>query len=231
MARKDDYIPSNDEKFAEWLGRVSAALNAHLDDLGLKAEDVAFLADARAEMQEIVDLQKELERRMRGLMGRKRDVRPPIEQAVRRLVMQVKHHPAMTDELRLSMGLTIPKGYRSRRGVGKERPLLFLEAQGGTVFVHFGTMPRNEHLNGKPKWARGCCIYRRKAGESEYRLIAESSRSPYRDEIEDEAVSVTYLAAYQASGTHEIGRYSTPSTVAAGTGEPGARPRKLRRAA
>lgn len=54
-----------------------------------------------------------------------------------------------------------------------------LETRPGQVILHFGTTPGNERTNGKPLWARGANIYRKKAVSPAFSLLAFDSASPY----------------------------------------------------
>ncbi|MCL6629647.1 MAG: hypothetical protein K6U00_08625, partial [Armatimonadetes bacterium] len=93
---------------------------------------------------------------------------------------------------------------------------LFLETKPGQVIVHFGTDASNELHNGKPSWARGCNIYRKKAGESGFTMIAFDTASPYVDTITGSAVDVTYKVAYRGTKETDIGPMSPEQTIAAG---------------
>jgi hypothetical protein len=84
---------------------------------------------------------------------------------------------------------------------------MVLEMQPGQVVVHFGTTPGNELTNGKPDWALGCNIYRKRGAETDFTLIAYDAASPYVDTSTGAAGAVAY----------RVGAVSPAQTVAAGS--------------
>ena len=120
----------------------------------------------------------------------------------------------MTDGIRAQLKITVPT--RTRRGVGSDIPGMVLEMRPGEVIVHFGTDTGNEQQNGKPAWAAGCNIYRKKGTETEYSLIAFDTASPYTDHIPGGAVNVSYKVVYLGVRVTDEGGMSPEQTVAAG---------------
>ena len=94
---------------------------------------------------------------------------------------------------------------------------MVLEMLPGQVVVHFGTTPGNELTNGKPGWALGCNIYRKRAAEADFTLIAFDTASPYVDAIGAAAGAVAYRAAYRGVRATDIGAVCPAQSVAAGS--------------
>ena len=110
----------------------------------------------------------------------------------------------------------MPTRTRTRREVGAEVPGLVLDLKPGQVIVHFGTNPGDEQSNGKPVWAAGCNVYRKKAGETAFALLAFDTASPYVDSVTGAAANYAYKVAYRGVREGDEGAASPEQTVAAG---------------
>ena len=211
-----DYIPQNDTQLQAWLTNFVAVLDANLATVGLAAADVAPLSTAKTAFDTAVTAQVTAQDVANAAVQTKKTRRTTLEQTLRPLVRRVQNHPGMTDGLRGNLGITVPDRTPSRKSVGTEIPGLVLELRPGQVIVHFGTTPGNEQTNGKPDWATGCNVYRKKGAETEYALIAFDTASPYVDMIAGAAVSVSYKAAYRGARATDVGGFSPEQSVAAG---------------
>jgi hypothetical protein len=216
LARKDDYIPISDLDLRAWMSNFLDVLGANLDTFGLTPEAIVPLEADGTEYGLAVGEHLTKQDEAHAATAKKNTVRATLERDVRPLVKWINQHPNMTNELRGALGLNQYKDGRTRRGIGDEAPGLFLETTSGMVIVHFGTSPANEQRNGKPEWARGCNIYRRKSSEDAFQLVVCAASSPYVDEISDEAAVLTYVAAYVGKRSNRIGPGSHEITVAAG---------------
>lgn len=216
MASSRDYIPSNDAELGDWLTNFTTAIAPHIAALGLQAADITPLTDAHAEFEGAVSEHIASQARAKGAVENKNRKRADLESIVRPLVRRINNHPTMTNEIRGVLGLNIPNGGRTRSMAGSDAPGMFLEARPGQVIVHFGTDPSNEMRNGKPSWARGCVIYRKRADETEFRMIAFDLASPYVDTVSGPAADLTYKVAYRATRENDLGPYSPEQTIAAG---------------
>ena len=210
-----DFVPLKDNVFDGWLANLAQRLGDHCAEVGLTAAEVAPL-QARADeyaaaRQEAARLQKLL----RAATSEKRRTRKAAVETLRGLVRRAVAHPNMTDGLRRLLGLRVPDRVQSTCFVGTETPLLLLQAGHGQITVHFGTSPGNELLNGKPAWAKGCNIYRRKAGETEFRLRDFASSSPYYDTVVGPAAEYSYYARYRGTKPADLGGQSAEAEVAA----------------
>ena len=165
------YIPYNDTAFLAWMNNFLSVLNANLATFGLTAADLTPLTNARNDFQTKLSNFQAAETAYRAASEAKKTARLAAEPLFRQMAQRVNRHPAMTNELRAQLGLTVPKP-RQRRGVGPEVPGVRLEVDAGRVVIHFGTNPDDERLNGKPAWALGANIYIKAADEAEYRLLA-----------------------------------------------------------
>jgi len=218
MAAKEDYIPTNDTEFESWLTNFLAVLTPQLmTEFGVDATEVAPLISEVQVFKTALTDQVTKQAQARAAVAEKNGSRDQTEDLLRPLVRRINNHPVMTDDLRRQLGLR-PKNHnnRTRRSAGEEVPGLFLETKPGQVVIHFGTDPTNELHNGKPAWALGCSIYRRKTGETNFSLIAFDTASPYVDMVPGPATDVAYKVAYRGRHEDEHGPSSPEQTVAAG---------------
>jgi hypothetical protein len=212
-----DYVPKKDSDFKAWLSKLVTALDAHKAEFGLLDADLAPLVSAESDFEAAIADHALKQRDARAATARKDSMREAAEEALRPLIRMVNNHKAMTNTLRVGMGLRARSGVHSTPGlVGDEIPSIFLETQPGAVIVHFGTHPTNEYMNGKPSWARGCNIYRKKAGEDGFPLLNFETASPYIDEITGPPAAYTYCVQYRGTRASDVGASCIPETIAAG---------------
>ncbi len=211
------YIPSNDSEFQAWLANFLNVLQAHLADLGLTVEDTMLLQNASNVFDNALTAHIAKQAEARSATVAKNDARDLTEAYLRMLVNEITNKRSMTNELREALGLPLKGGGRTVVAASSvaETPGIYLEAEQGKVIVHFGTSPLNEMMNGKPAGVRGCNIYRKKAGEEEFRMIAFSSASPYVDLITGPAADYTYFVQYRGAKASDLGGQSAEETIAA----------------
>lgn len=213
MAR--DYIVRNDQQFDSWLDNFITGLNAHVADFGLVADDLLPIEGESAALDAALAVLEQRRIALTAASKNKMSRRVSTEAVLRPLVRRISGHPAMTDGIRGELGLPVHKTRKGILSVGPEVPGIYVEMGLGYVTVHFGTEPGNEQINGKPAWAKGCNIYRRRAGETEFSLLAFESASPYVDEISGEGIEYTYVVRYRGTRSRDLGAQSAEVTVAA----------------
>lgn len=211
-----DYVPKNDSQFGAWLANFLAVLEQHLADFGLQMSDFTPLDEAKTVFDGALSTHIARQAAAKQATEAKKAARKHSIEILRPLVRRINNHPAMTNELRAALGLPVKDEARTNAMPGEEVPDIYLEAVPGKIIVHFGTAPANEKYNGKPSWARGCNIYRKKNDEEEYTLIAFETASPYIDIINGPAADYTYVVQYRGTRASDVGNVSTPATIAAG---------------
>jgi hypothetical protein len=209
-----DYVSTSDPALATWLYEFITALNLRLDDLGLLPADVTPLQTAYTSFGTSVSSYSEKRNAMNAASSLKKDNRVEVVDILRPLVGRIQHAPGMTNEIRSELGLP-PKGARTTHSVRVEVPALFLEGEPGFVYVHFGTDPTNERINSRASWAQGCNIYRKRAGDAEFALVAFQKASPYVDRITGNATDYVYMVAYRGNRADQVGGQSAESMIAA----------------
>ena len=231
MSSKEDYMPANDREFASWLTEFANGLDRNLNRLGLTPESVAFVADLRDQMSHALREVTRTQAEARGAMGLERSVRVSAEKAIRPLVRRIHEIPGVDDGMRRGLRLNSHSAHRVRVQVTREAPGIHLETANGRVTIHFGARPGNERFNKRPKWAKGCIIYRKKDGEDAFQMIGYATQSPFYDEIDEPAIQVTYLARYRGRSNRDLGPESQTVSIAAGGSGLRKRARKLFKAA
>ena len=210
------YYPSNDQQYNTWLVNFLAALETRVATFGLVAADLVPLQDAQLILSGLIDAHVTAQAAAQAATAVKDAGRQDSEDMLKSLVRQINNHPAMTNQIRAALGLP-QRGVStvSTSSVGMEVPDIYLVAMPGAINVHFGTTPANERTNNKPSWAKGCNIYRRKTGETEFSLIAFETSSPFTDAISGPAADYTYIVRYRGTRAADMGLESTPATIAA----------------
>lgn len=216
MPSGKDFLPNDDTELVAWLANFLAVLNNNVSAVGLTAADLAPFASAQTAFSTAVTAQVAADAAFTNAVATKKARRVALEATLRPLIRRIANHPGMTDGLRGNLQITIPDRVLSRRGVGAEVPGVVLETKPGQVVIHFGTNPGNEQINGKPAWANGANIYRKKGGEATFVQIAFDTSSPYVDTVTGAAVNVSYRVAYRGVRDTDIGAYSAEQMVAAG---------------
>ena len=196
MPSSRDYVPVNDAELNHWVANFRSAIAPLLAEVGLVPANIQPLTNTHDGFDGALTDWVAKQAAARSSLESKKLRRRELEETLRPLVRQINNHTGMTNEIRALLGLHIPSVRQRRIMAGSDVPGMFLETRQGMVIVHFGTDPSNEQINGKPAWARGCNIYRKRADESEFGLIAFDMASPYVDMVNGPAVDVTYPCTY-----------------------------------
>jgi hypothetical protein len=209
-----DYIPSGDPAFTAWLYNLVQGVNTYLTELGLTAPDVLPVQTVYGALNTSVTDYGTKKLALTGASNDKKNKRAEALEIVRPFVQRIQHAPGMTDLMRGELGLPV-RAAPTAHSVEPDVPKIFLETILGQVIVHFGTEPGNERINGRPAWAQGCNIYRRKAGETEFAMLAFQKKSPYTDQITGDGTDYTYAVRYRGTNATDLGAQSGEETIAA----------------
>ncbi len=211
-----DYLPSNDAELASWMYNLVSGLDTHLVELGLDPADILPLQTAYTAYNGSFTNLGDKRTAFNSAMNDKKAKKVAAGEAIRPLVQRVQHAPGMTDALRGELGLPVRSTTMHTAGaMPPDVPKIYLETEPGTVWVHFGTEPGNEKINGKPAGVKGCNVWRQKAGETSYSLVAYQTASPYEDTIAGNGSDYTYVVQYRGNNAKDTGQSSAPSTIAA----------------
>ncbi len=211
------YLPANDSQFWAWMTNFMGVLETHLAELGLTAADIVELQNANIAFGSNLAAHVTKRAESKAATTAKDESRGATELYLRQIVNEINNKRSMTNELREALGLPSRGGSRTIVTAASipETPGIYLEAEQGKVIIHFGTSPVNEMMNGKPVGVKGCNVYRKKAGEEAFSMIAFSSASPYVDVITGPAADYTYFVQYRGAKTSDLGGQSAEETIAA----------------
>lgn len=212
-----DYVPHRSEQLVSWFANFVEGLTENADVLGVDPADIAQLDAACSRLDAALVEQLTARCAAKAATAEKNARHNESDDLIRAMVRRITGNPAMTDAIRCQLGLHVPDLTRTPANTeaGNEVPRIDVEALPGNVIVHFGTSPSSEHRNSKPSWAAGCIIYRKKSGESEFRMVGFQTVSPYVDPITGPAADYTYIVRYQGKTAADAGVFSSPATVAA----------------
>lgn len=210
-----DFIPKNHEAFRAKLTLFSSWLTLNGLTFGFSIGETGAIATGRTDVDaKLTDKQA---KDLAAVVANQ--ALETSESAVtvlwRAAAKRLQAHPLMTDPLREASGITVPDRVPTPRVVGEEVPGVEVVLTTGGVFIHWGTNPTNEALNGKPGWADGANIILSIDGGPEF-LAAFDRSSPYFYGVTGGPISLTIWVAYRAPQENAIGVLSAPVTVSTG---------------
>ncbi|MCS6919428.1 MAG: hypothetical protein NZM28_06625 [Fimbriimonadales bacterium] len=211
-----EYIPYNDEQAVAWMAQFLQVAASVAAQFGVDPNELTPLANAQADYAKAIQDARDALHAYRAAIRTKQDARRHAVALFRQMAQRMNHHPAMTNELRVQLGLRPRQHGRRRKGVGLEVPGIRLEVDAGRVVIHFGTDPENEQRNSKPEWALGANIYIKAEDEAEYRLLAFDTASPHIWEYRGAPKRFSFRAAYRGRGERDEGAWSDEATVSVG---------------
>lgn len=208
------YLPNADAAFHSWAANFTTAIQPHLAALGLVEADIGPMLAAYNAFD--VALGNHQAKRLEALAASesKRGSRTVLENHIRAIYRRINGQPGLTNDLRHLLGLTVPKELAEAIDIGLLVPGIYVQSGVGKVVVHFGTLPQNEHLNGKPAGAKGANIYRKGPGEDAFRLLVYATSSPYEDVISGSASDYAYMVRYRGTKPDQLSQDSPEATVA-----------------
>lgn len=209
------YYPQNDQAYDAWLANFVTQLIANVAVFGMVAADVDALADAHSTFDGNLTSHKSAQLAARAATAQKTDSRQVSEDLLKPIVRRINNHPNMTNALRAILGLVPQTIVESAVPIETLQPLVYLEAGGGQVDVHWGPSPQNEQVNGRPEGVKSGLIYRKKLGEEVFQLIGYATKSPYIDYVTGSAADYMYAVRYRGSDPKDVSKLSEPAMVAA----------------
>jgi hypothetical protein len=178
-----DYIPDSDVEFSAWLERFLTYAEDNLVDLHLVAADTAPLVALRSQFDEALTLINVIDAQLKGARATRANIRVEAEQAIRSLARRIQATPAVTDEQRQRLGITVRSTTRTPVSAPTTRPVATIDTtqrlQHTLAFVDELTPTSRA----KPDGASGCEIWVNVYGPpptdpSELKYLATDTRSP-----------------------------------------------------
>ncbi|MDR1346899.1 MAG: hypothetical protein LBJ63_00490 [Prevotellaceae bacterium] len=156
---KIDFIPRQDNKFAEWLQTVVAYLNAHATGWQIPAGTVTELTALQSDFAARYETAENPATRTSVAVLAKTEARKAAEAKIREVLKAyVTYNPAVTDEDRKLMGLPIHKTTRTPSPVANDAPDTDIDTSViGRVTIHFYEKG-SRHKKAKPAGQHGAEI-------------------------------------------------------------------------
>lgn len=209
------YPPVNFKDLKAWLNNFIEKLEPHLVELQMTESDLDELRGLSTGFGSAVDDYIEKQSLLWAASGRREELRTAVTRSARAVMERVSHHPAMSEGLRRDLGMRPRLRDQPTEPIAGLKPGIRLVAGPGCVRVHWGKVPTDERRNGKPRGVKAGVIYRKRSGESDFRIIGYATRSPYRDWIEGPGADYTYVVRYHGTRQNELSEESVEHTVAA----------------
>lgn len=210
-----DYVPPNDNEFKLWLANFVSILTVNASVVGLVPADLTPITAESDEFASALEGYQQQLSLTASASSNKKTRRTTAEGTLRPLVRRINNHPGMTDQLRSLLGLKPMGMAMDAIPIEELIPGIQLESAVGMVTVHWGPNPMNERMNGKPEGVKGANVYRKKAGEADYRILGYASASPYYDEISGDAADYVYYVRYRGTKASWLSKPSAMTKIAA----------------
>lgn len=180
-----DFIPASDAVFNGWAAQFKAYATANAVALGLSPANVADLAAASGAWNISFGALEAAKAAARGAVGAKDTDRRAYVEVIRTLTAIIQANPAVTDQQRGELGITIAKT-PGVIPVPVDAPAIFVDFSHRTQHtIHWGTSPEQEDTNRKPEGVLSSEI-RRHIGDlgpgidqDDFEFVAIDTKSPY----------------------------------------------------
>jgi len=218
-----DYLPAGIQEFVFWFANFVAQIGVHGATVGATPAEISDLqADSLRFALEVLDVDSNRNAYRAAEAVRDDDREENIEPRLRSFVQRIQHHPAMTNEIRRELGITVkdetptPQTDVDIDAVGA--PLLVIDiGQPKRATLKFGVNPMNQRHNALPAGMRGVRIwYYLGSGpppeEKDWVFLDDDNRSPYTHvTMNPEPMTITYRCAY-VDKHNRVSAFSEPVT-------------------
>jgi hypothetical protein len=179
-----DAIPNSDSDFNNWLKIIAAYINSNFLALGLTSDQNDALQDFLALWIHDYPAHLAGQANASSLKQTKDNTRRLIEEFIRPLIAMMQANPAVTNEMKAAMQITIPKTTHTPSPVPATRPMASIDNRNRleqTVHFYDESTPNSK---AKPEGVRGCELWLKiggapPTGESEVKYVATDTRTPY----------------------------------------------------
>ena len=124
-----DYIPSSDADFNTWLANFVTYASANLAGLGLVAADLTPVSSTQTKWNTDYPQHIAAQAAAQGARQLKDEDRAGVEAAVRPLVRRLQASPAVNDQEKASLGITVPGSNPTPGGPPTGRPVVKVECE------------------------------------------------------------------------------------------------------
>ncbi|MBI4723051.1 MAG: hypothetical protein HY769_08705 [Candidatus Stahlbacteria bacterium] len=207
------YIPARDAEFEEWFKIFKTHLPVIGGIVGLPAAIITKVTTEYATWKTGYDAYLLLLNQMIGATATKNNRRGTSESAIRDAVNLLQPNPAVTDDNRGLLGITIRDTEPSPIGAPTDTSGISIDfADRLRHTVHWGPNPMNERENGKPIGVYSAEIRMKvdtmPTGPEDMEFVAIDTRSPYVANMQDMAGKIVYWRVRYLNNKGEPGPWS-----------------------
>jgi hypothetical protein len=200
-----DYIPRNEEDFNEWQDNFMAVLATLLAMFGIPAAVFTTLQGFQSAWVSRYAVGREEADPTSAQRQAKRDARKAYVPQIRQIVKQyIQFNPATTNDVRISLGLTVADTTKTPAPVPDRAPKINVDKITHAMHKLRMTDPDNPDTKKKPKGVRATRVFRfigtsAPAGINQYSLIGNPSRFLFNSAFDeaDAGKRAWYIAQYE----------------------------------
>ncbi|MBX7169733.1 MAG: hypothetical protein K1X72_02175 [Pyrinomonadaceae bacterium] len=179
----DDYIPSDDQSFIEFLFNFIGKIDGNEEFYGLTAEEFADLKTGKDTFVASYSQSAADKIKASTSAQKKNDDRKMIEGKTRSLIQRIQKSPNVTDTHRADLRITIRSTTRTPASVPSSRPIVEVDTSHPlrhTVNFYDNVLPGKA----KPAGVKGAEVWVKIGGEptlneEDYRYLATDTATPY----------------------------------------------------
>lgn len=179
-----DFVPATDADFNTWVTNLGSFVNANLPDFGLVAADMTAFNAALTTWNTSYPAVAPAVAAASAATQAKATAHDGLVAITRAVVKLIQAKPAVTDESKQAIGITVSDGSKTPVAVPTTAPVGRIEQLNRLEHtIHFGdaTTPTSK---AKPAGVRGCQVWVKVgttpvASASELHFLATDTRSPY----------------------------------------------------
>ena len=201
------YIPDSDETFETWqLHFVDVLANSTPANLGVLPAELTALQTQSGAFQTLLGDFQDAQSSARSARSAKDAGRQTLEGTIRPLVRRLQASPAMTDELRVALGITVADTTISRpAATTMTRPTVTVDTSGRLAHVLDFRDEATLERRAKPAGVRGCEIWVKIGGTPPAEIAHGQDPGDMRFLALDTATP--YLAAYSEADAGKTAYY------------------------
>lgn len=210
-----DYIPSEDAKFNDWQQQFTAYATtpANLTRWGLTPSAVAQLISDQTAWNTDYPAHLDMQRESQVVSQRKEQTGLTYKTSIRSVAGQLQRNPAVTNEDRAALHITIPKDTRTPSPIPTTTPQGRIEVARLQHTIHF-VDSATPTVKARPDGVLGCQIYTKIGGPlptspDELHFIALDTKTPYVLHFEmEEGNQIAYYLLRWQNARGETGPWS-----------------------
>jgi len=195
-----DYIPRKEAQIISWATKLSADLAQHGASLGLSPADITAGQNACADMIAVIQDYYEARAQYRSKKANRDDTKRTATKTLRGIINRAKVHTAFSEVYGMHVFTAADAAPDNNF-----KPEFKLKNMGHYVAVHF-----------KKLGATGVHIYSKREGEAEFRFVAYSTRSPFKDKTPLQQPGVPEVREYKMVAVRhdeQVGQFSNTGII------------------